>query len=181
MRCGQVHHQQPSVCVDRNVTLASDDLLVGVVTACACRRCLDGLTVDDRSRWARLAPDPFTVHHQGDVVDGAEQQQPHEAAEPPIHRLPRAEIGRQHPPATRAVRHAVDCIEDLSQIHRWFAPSLRRLGQQWLICSHSSSVRSDGYRFVLRAIPAIRPRLSRVHVELESRTHAPRQPFSNRL
>src|SRR4051794_9803456 len=71
IRCGQVHHQQPAVGVDSNVALASDVFFVASITANACRRSFDGLAVDDRSRWARLAPGPFTVRHQGDVMDSA--------------------------------------------------------------------------------------------------------------
>src|SRR5262249_22692316 len=34
-------------------------------------------------------------------------------------------------PAASAACHVANCVEDLTQIHRRFAPSLRRLGQQW--------------------------------------------------
>ncbi len=37
--------------------------------------------------WARFALGPFTIQHQGDVVDGAKKHQPYEARQPPIHRL----------------------------------------------------------------------------------------------
>jgi hypothetical protein len=56
------------------VTLASDDLLAGVVTSCFCFRSLDRLAVDDAARGARLAPGPLTIEHQRHVVDRLEQK-----------------------------------------------------------------------------------------------------------
>jgi hypothetical protein len=75
IRCREVYHQQPPTSIDRDVTLAPDDLLVGIVTARTCCWLLDGLTVDDRCRWTCIASQLFTIHHQGNIVDGAEQQQ----------------------------------------------------------------------------------------------------------
>jgi hypothetical protein len=80
-------HQKSAVRVHRDVALAADNLLVGVVTAGLRGRRLDRLAVDDGGREACLALGTLVVHHQGHVVDGAEQRQPREAPEPP-HRLP---------------------------------------------------------------------------------------------
>ena len=43
--------------------------------------------------------------HQRHVMDGPEQQSPHEAAEPPVHGLPTREVLRQHSPAAARSRH----------------------------------------------------------------------------
>ncbi|MBB4860365.1 hypothetical protein HNO88_003708 [Novosphingobium chloroacetimidivorans] len=47
-----------------------------------------------------LAPFTLAIEHQRDVVDRAEQQPVHKAAEPPIYRLLGRKVDRQHPPAT---------------------------------------------------------------------------------
>jgi hypothetical protein len=46
----------------------------------------------------RRTPGPFTIDHQHNIVDGAEQKQPHEAPEPPVDGLPGRKMHRQQRP-----------------------------------------------------------------------------------
>lgn len=127
---GKVDHQQAPIGVDHNVPLTPNSLLGGVIAllGTGCGR-LDSLAVDDAGTRAGFAPDPLAIEHQGDVMDGAEQHQPHEASEPPVDRLPGCETLRQHPPATRT-RHVADRVENLPQVKAWLAPAFGRLRQQ---------------------------------------------------
>jgi hypothetical protein len=130
-------------------------------------------------------------------VDRAEQQEPHKAAEPPVHGRPRGKsFGsiRQPPPLRAMVRIA------LSTSRRSVVGLRPRLGSAgssgWIRC-HASSVRSAGHRLVLRAIstiglqpnPSERCRQSRQaatafsgpHPELPPQPDRPANPFSNGL
>src|SRR5260221_14643490 len=55
---GDVDHQQTTVGVDGDMSLASDDLLASVITSCFRFRSLDRLAVDYAAGPARLASDP---------------------------------------------------------------------------------------------------------------------------
>ena len=71
---------------------------------------LHGVAVEYASRRAGLAPRRLPVQHQRDIVDGAEQQPPDEATEPPVDRLPRPEMHRQHPPAAHGSLGAISQV-----------------------------------------------------------------------
>ena len=51
----QIDHQKTAVGVDRDVALATDDLLARVVSPCFRFRSFDRLAVDDAPGWARFA------------------------------------------------------------------------------------------------------------------------------
>lgn len=85
--CCQIQHEQASVGVDRDVALASDDLLTRIVAPRFRLGRLDGLAVDDPAGWARLTTLPFTIDHQRHVVNGVEHEAAYEAAKPPVDRL----------------------------------------------------------------------------------------------
>jgi len=93
---------------------------------------------------ARPAAHLLAVGHQRHIVQGAEQQAPHKAAKPPIDRLPRPEISRQHPPAAARARQVADAFRISRRSTRRLRPRLAGFGRSDLICSHSSSVRSVG-------------------------------------
>ena len=197
VRCGQVHHQQPSVGVDGDMTLAPDDLFVGVVASCLGVRCFDGLAVKHAAGRAKLAqgsvgeadgksaeggfpPNALAVEHKRHVMNSLEQHAAHEAAEPPIDRLPRTEVRRQHPPSTTAARHVADRVQHLAQIDADLAPALRWLGHQ----------RLDPLPFRVGQVSRIplglagnighpATALSGPHPKLESPITEPPQPFSN--
>lgn len=77
-------HQKPPVGIDRNVALAADNLLAGVVAPMrASGRSLHRLAVDHPGRWAGLAPGPLTIQHQRHVVDGLEQKAPRQSRNQP--------------------------------------------------------------------------------------------------
>ncbi len=108
-----------------------------------------------------LACRPAAVQHQHHVMDGAEQQAPHEA-EPRLDGLPWPKVDRQHPPAIARARQLADRLHHLAQVYRWF-PAPPGSGISGATCAHSS-VRSNGPRFILRAISAIWRRGSRLHI-----------------
>ena len=102
---------------------AADDPLAAVVAACVSKGRLHCLAVEHTTRGACLASHRFAVQHEGDVVDRAEQQASDEAAEPPVHCLPRAEMDRQHPPTPGTAGQVTDRVQHLSQVDRGLAPA----------------------------------------------------------
>jgi hypothetical protein len=58
------------------------------------------------------------------------------------------QILRQHSPASAGAGHIADRVQYLTQINLGLRPLLAGFGKNGAIRSHSSSVRSDGYRFV---------------------------------
>ena len=127
---GQVDHEEPAVGVDRDVALASDDLLAGVVAASLGAGRLDALAVDDAGRRARLAPNPFAIDHHRHVVDRLEEEPPHEAAKPPVDGPRGRKILWQHAPPGAGARHVTDGVQNLAKIGRRFASALGRLRQE---------------------------------------------------
>jgi Transposase DDE domain len=100
------------------MTLAPVDLLVGVIAARALAAgTFTDLAVDHAGGRARHPADPLAVDHQRHVTDRFEQKAAHEAAEPPIDRLPRREVLRQHPPAAARPRYVADRIQEAA--HPW--------------------------------------------------------------
>jgi hypothetical protein len=85
-------------------------------TGAAGRRSLDRLTVDHAGAGLMFAPLSFAVDHQCNVMDGLEQQPPHEPPEPPVDCLPGRKVDRQHPPFAIRTNHVSDGIEDLPKI-----------------------------------------------------------------
>jgi hypothetical protein len=73
-------------------------------------------SVKDTGGGARLAARTLAIHHQSQVVDGAEQKQAHEATEPPMDRLPGWKVAGQHLPAAARANQVTDRIHPLSQI-----------------------------------------------------------------
>ena len=100
-----MNHQEPAVSIDRDMALAPDDLLAGVVTPCFALRSLDRLAVEHPRRGAGLAPGPLTVHHQRQVMDGLEQEASGKFPKPAVDRLPGSKvigsIRQPHPERTR--------------------------------------------------------------------------------
>jgi hypothetical protein len=64
-------------------------------------------------------------------VNGLEQKAPHEAAKPPIDRLPRRKIFRQHPPAASGAGDVADRVQDRARVGAGPAALLGRFGQKW--------------------------------------------------
>ena len=130
---GEVDHQQTTVGLDGDMSLAPDDLLASVITSCFRFRSLDRLVVDDAAGRARLASDPLTAKHQRHVVDGLEQEAPNEPAN---HRQTVGQGGKsfgnvRQPPPERAR-------------YRIGHPLLGAPGRNGSICAHSSSVKFVG-------------------------------------
>jgi hypothetical protein len=146
----EVDHQQAAGRVDRNVPLAPFHPLGGIIAA-SVRRCrsFDGLAVDHAGRRARLPASLLPVEHQGDIVQGLEQQAADKAPEPPIHRLPGPELMRQHAPAAAGVGQIMNGIEDLAQVHLGLAAALGGLGQD----------RSDPLLFLIGQVSGVAPPL----------------------
>jgi len=127
----QIDHQEAPVGVHRDVALAPDRLLGGVVAPLRPRRWgLHRLAVYHARTRTGLTAGAFSVHHQRDIVDRAEQHQPNKATKPPIDCLPRREVLRQHPPAAARARHVADRVQDLAHVNVRLASALRRLRQQ---------------------------------------------------
>src|SRR3972149_5866883 len=80
---GQVDHEQTPVGIDGDVPFAPDHLLSRVIAAFLGSWRLHRLAVDYARRRLPRSPRALAVDHQRHVMDGAEQQQPHEAAGPP--------------------------------------------------------------------------------------------------
>ena len=106
----------------------------------------------------------LSVEHQRDVVDRLKHEPTDKSAKPPIDRLPRRKIIRQHPPPPARTGHVADCVQHLPQIDLDRSPSRRCRGRKGSIRTHSSSVKSLGYRLVFFSILAIRPRVAGVHI-----------------
>ncbi len=113
---GQVDHQEPPIGVDGDMAFAAHDLLPGVVASLFGARRLDRLAVDDARRGACFATETLAIRHQGNIMDGAEQELPQEAAEPPIHRLPGRKVAGQHLPAAAGANQIADRVHHLAQI-----------------------------------------------------------------
>src|ERR1700733_1017086 len=97
-----------------------------VVSSCFSFRSFDRLAVDDAPGWARFASHALSVEHQRDIVDRLKHEPTDKSAKPPIDRLPRREIIRQHPPSPARTRHVTDCVQHLPQIDLDRTPRLRR-------------------------------------------------------
>jgi len=119
------------VCIDCDVALAPDNFLGPVEAARAGGgRGLDRLAVDDSRARVGIAAGSLPVDHQRNIVDGAEQQQPNEAAKPPIDRLPGWKVDRQHAPFAPRANHIADRIQDLAQVCSALAARPSRRGQK---------------------------------------------------
>ena len=81
-------------------------------------------------RRARLAPRSFAIDHQRHVMNGLEQKAPHEAAEPPVDRLPARKILRRHSPAASGARDAADGVQHLPHVDARLSPLRSRLRQK---------------------------------------------------
>jgi hypothetical protein len=147
---GEINQQQAPVRVHRDVAFAAFNLL-GRIVAASARGCgsFDRLAVDHAGRRARLPASLFPVEHQGDIVQGLEQQAADKAPEPPIHRLPGPELMRQHAPAAAGVGQIMNGIEDLAQVHLGLAAALGGLGQD----------RSDPLLFLIGQVSGVAPPL----------------------
>src|ERR1700691_5507292 len=66
-----------------------------------------------------------SIEHQRDIVDRLKQEPTDKSAKPPIDRLPRREIIRQHPPSPARTGHVADRVQHLPQIDLDRPPSLR--------------------------------------------------------
>jgi hypothetical protein len=86
------------------------------------------LAVEHATRRAGFTSNPFADEHQRHVVNGLKRHTAHETPEPPVDRLPRAEIDRQHVPATATARHVANRIPHLAQVNADFAPAFRQFG-----------------------------------------------------
>ncbi len=86
----QIDPQQPPVEIDRDMTLAADDLLAGAIAACLAVRRFGRLAVDHRGRRACFATLPFPVEHEFDVLDRLEREAPRQFAKPVVDRPPDA-------------------------------------------------------------------------------------------
>ena len=107
-------------------------LLPAIVSPCFSFWSFDRLAVDDASGWARFASHALSVEHQRDVVDRLKQEPTDKSAKPPIDRLPRREIIRQHPPSPARTGHVADCVQHLPQIDLDRSPSRRCAGKKGL-------------------------------------------------
>ena len=128
----QIDHQKTAVGVDRDVALATHDPLARIVSPCFSFWSFDRLAVDNASGWACFASHALSVEHQRDVVDRLKQEPTDKSAKPPIDRLPRREIIRQHPPSPARTGHVADCVQHLPQIDLDRSPSRRCAGKKGL-------------------------------------------------
>jgi hypothetical protein len=182
VRRGQIDHQQSSVGIDGDVALATDDLLVGVIASRFSVGRFHRLAVEYAARGAGFTSDTFAVEHERHVVNGLEQHAADEPPEPPVDGLPRAEIDRQHAPATATARQIADRVQHLAQVNADFAAALGRLGQQRLDMLPLGV--SQVSRIPLGLAGDVGHPASILlgpHSKLESHRTGPPQPFSNSL
>lgn len=112
------------------MAFSADRLLATVIAARAsCRRRLNGLDVEDGGT-GLVAAGTLAVDHQRDIVDRAKQEQANEAAKPPVNRLPRRKMHRQHPPFAARTHQVADRIQDLPQVDTLLATRSRSPRQQ---------------------------------------------------
>ena len=105
----------------------------------------------------------FAVHHRRDAMDGGEEHWPNETPEPAVDSLPAAgspseTCAIRRPNAPCSGSHSAPPASTLGLRLRHSAA-----GSSVAIWFHSSSVRSLRWRFPVRPIMAIRPRLCSVH------------------
>lgn len=120
---------QAAVGVDDGMALAFGGFLGGVV-ADTRRRRLHRPAIRDAGAAPRPWSGPLAVHHQHDVVNGAEQHHPHIAPEPQGPRPPGRKVRRQRPPAATRARQITDRVHDLAHLNASLASVLQRRRQQ---------------------------------------------------
>ena len=129
---GEVDHQKPAVGIDRDVALAPDDLLAGVITARFGVGSLDRLAVDHAaltgSPRARPARDRSSAPRRG---WSRNRNRRTNAAKPPVDGLPRAESASAAS-ANRTPERAMiaDGVDHLAEIDSSGAAATGRLGQE---------------------------------------------------
>src|SRR5262245_51418190 len=112
-------HQPAPIGIDESMTLATLDLLAGIVASGAATfRGLDALAVDDCRRWRGFPANPLPVGHHQRMIDPLEQPAVAKGCEPTVNRLPRREIVRQKPPRTTRAHNVEGRIHDLAPTPR---------------------------------------------------------------
>jgi hypothetical protein len=86
-------HEATPLRVDERVALTPVDPLASIVTACpAGLGGLDALAVNDRGRWAGVAPDPFAICHYQRVVYPFKAPVVAPGGKPAVNRPPRRQV-----------------------------------------------------------------------------------------
>jgi len=138
----RVRLDQQTTAIDVDERMAPVDLLARVVAARpAGLGRLDALAVDDRRRWAGLAPGALAIGHDQGMVDRLEDAVVAPCREPPINRAPRRKVARQKAPGNAAAQHVEDRIDDLAQ--RPGAGPSRGLRRRKVVPSAAIRRRSD--------------------------------------
>ena len=81
-RLASPEQQKSAICMNRDMALTTNDLLIGVITMGPGMRSLDALTVRCRRRMGCAASRCFTVEYQADIMDRLERKTTHQSAEP---------------------------------------------------------------------------------------------------
>lgn len=146
------------------MTLTAYDVPSSVAAAHLAMKRFGRLAADYRSGWARLAFLPCPLFHQLDVVDRLEQAPPRQPVEPSVNLALMAEMhGQLHQP--HRAHEIANGIDHFLEFDLTRPPAAASFGIKGAIRSHSSSVRSEGYRLAFRPISAIRPGRLLVHIK----------------
>jgi len=126
----QVHRQQATIRVDRDMAFAPAEFLVGLIASRSCPWRFHALAIDNTGTRQHLPLIAQAIKHQCQVMNGAKQHAQHQPPEPIIDCLIRREIIRQHAPLASRPHDIAQRIDHCAQIRLARSSRLRLLRQQ---------------------------------------------------
>ena len=115
-RCHRDCQQLPQR-VDRQMHFGAFALLVTIITGAgaALRRRLHRPSIKDRRTWLRVAPVDLAQQHAQVMHNLFEHPSRHPALRLLVHRVPRRQVIRHHPPCRTRPHNVAQAVEDLAQ------------------------------------------------------------------
>ena len=126
----QVHRQQATTRVDRDMAFAPAEFLVGVLASRPCAWRIHALAIDNTGTRQHLPLIAQAIKHQCQVMNGAKQHAPHQPPEPVIDCLILRKIIGQHAPLASRAHNITQRIDHCTQIRLARCSRLSLLRQQ---------------------------------------------------